>query len=52
MSISNFSWKGQAVLMYGAILYIAVAYILLCKFNYGYHNHACFLLISSKRNTF
>ena len=24
--------------MYQAILYIAVAYILLCKLNYGYHN--------------
>ena len=28
--------------MYKAILYIAVAYILLCKLNYGYHNQARF----------
>ena len=40
--IKNFTWNGQAVLMYEAILYIAVAYILLCKLNYGYHNQARF----------
>ena len=28
--------------MYEAILYIAAAYILLCKLNYGYHNQAHF----------
>ena len=42
MSISNFSWNDQAFLMYEVILYIAVAYILLCKLNYGYHNHTHF----------
>ena len=42
MHIQNFSWKGQTFWMYQAILYIAVAYILLCKLNYGYHNHARF----------
>ena len=31
MLISNFSWNGQAVWMYKAILYIAATYILLCK---------------------
>ena len=30
MLIWNFGWNGQAVLMYEATLYIAVAYILLC----------------------
>ena len=30
----------KAVQMYQAILHIAVAHILLCKFNYGYHNQA------------
>ena len=30
MWISNFSWNGQALWMYEAILYIAVAYIFLC----------------------
>ena len=33
MWISNFSWNGEAVWMYEAILYITVAYILLCKLN-------------------
>ena len=28
--------------MYEADLYIAVAYTLLCKLNYGYHNQAQF----------
>ena len=42
MQIQNFSWKGQSVWMYQAILYIAAAYILLCKLNYGYHNQARF----------
>ena len=28
--------------MYEAILYIAVAYILLCKLNYGNHNQTRF----------
>ena len=28
--------------MYEADLYIAAAYILLCKLNYGYHNQAHF----------
>ena len=32
------SWNRQAVSMNEAILYIAVAFILLCKLNYGYHN--------------
>ena len=40
--ISNFSWNGQAVPMYEAILCIAVSYILLCKLNHGYHNQTCF----------
>ena len=41
--------------MYEAVLYNAVAYILLCKLNYGYHNQAHFhqylpngILLSSK----
>ena len=34
--IQTFSWNSHAVLMYEAILYIAVAYILLCKLNYSY----------------
>ena len=39
----SFCWNGQAVWMYEASLYIAVAYILLCyKLNYGYHNQAHF----------
>ena len=38
MYISNFSWKGHVVWMYEAILYSAVAYTLLCKLNYSYHN--------------
>ena len=38
MQIQNFSWKGQTVWMYQAILYIAVAYVLLWKPNYDYHN--------------
>ena len=38
--------------MHGAILGIAVAYTLLCKLNYGHHNHAQFSSISSKQNTF
>ena len=42
MLISNFSWNRQAGWIYEAILYIAVAYILLCKLNYGYHNQARF----------
>ena len=49
MYISNFSWDGQAVWMCEAILYIAVAYILLCKLNYDYHNQT-FSLMFSKRN--
>ena len=31
--------------MYEAILYIAVAYIFLCKLNYGYHNQSRFINI-------
>ena len=31
--------------MYEAILYIAVAYILLCKLNFGYHNRHVFINI-------
>ena len=31
--------------MFEATLYIAVAYILLCKLNHGYHNQACFINI-------
>ena len=42
MEISNFSWNGHAVWMYKAILYIPVAYILLSKLNYGYHNQTRF----------
>ena len=40
----KFSLNSQAVWIYKAILYVAVAYtyILLCKFNYGYLNQACF----------
>ena len=34
MYIWNFSWNHQAIWMYEAILYIAVACILLCKLNY------------------
>ena len=52
MLSTNFCWNSQAAWMYEAILYIAVAYILLCKLNQGYHNQACLLLISSKWNTF
>ena len=48
MWISNFSWNGQAVWMYEAILYISVAYILLCKLNYGYHNQTRFINIFQK----
>ena len=39
MSISNFSWT-----MYEAILFFAVAYILQCKLNYGYHNQTCIFM--------
>ena len=42
MQIWNFGWNGQAIWMYKATLYIAVAYIFLCKLNYGYHNQAHF----------
>ena len=42
MQISNFSWNGPGIWMYEAILYIAVAYILLYKLNYGYHNQSRF----------
>ena len=38
MSSKKFIWSGHIVLMYKTILYIAVAYILLCKLYYGYHN--------------
>ena len=31
--------------MYQAILYIAVAYVLLCKLNYGYHTRHVFINI-------
>ena len=34
--------------MYEAILYVAVAYILLCKLTYGYHNQARFYQKNSK----
>ena len=34
MSIKNFGWNGHTVWMYDAILYAAVAYILLCKFKW------------------
>ena len=38
MKISNFSWNGQAVWIYEAIVYIAVAYSRVhtagCKFTY------------------
>ena len=37
MKILYFGWNHQVVWMYRAILCIAVGYILLCKFNYGYH---------------
>ena len=37
MQIQNFSWKGQTVWMYQAILYIAVSYVSLCKLNHDYH---------------
>ena len=40
MQILNFGWNGQAVWIYKAILYIAAAYILLCKLNYDNHNQA------------
>ena len=42
MHIQNSSWKGQTVWMYQVVLYFAVAYILLCKPNYGYHNQTRF----------
>ena len=42
MWIQNFSWNSEAVSTYQAVLYIAVAYILLYKLNYGYHNKAHF----------
>ena len=42
IQIQNLGWNGQAVWMYEAILWFAVAYILLCKLNYGYHNQARF----------
>ena len=45
MHILNFSWTGQTVWMYQAILYIAVACILPCKLNYGYYNQAVFINI-------
>ena len=32
------SWNGQAVWMYEAVMWFAVAYILLCTLDYGYHN--------------
>ena len=36
--------------MYRANLYIAVAYILLCKLNYGYHNQHVFVgIFQTKR---
>ena len=43
----DINWKFQlkSVKPFGCttvILFIAVAYILLCKLNYGYHNQACF----------
>ena len=38
----NSRWNGHTVWMYGTILGIAVAYILLCKLNYGHHNAAHF----------
>ena len=39
--------------MYEAILYnIAVAYILLCKLNYGYHNLAHFINIFQAKHFF
>ena len=33
----KFRLKGQAILLYEAILYFVVASILVCKLNYGYH---------------
>ena len=42
MWIWNFGWNFQAVWMYEANLYIAIAYILLCKPSYGYHNQTHF----------
>ena len=40
---SKFELNGQAIwIMYEAILWFAVAYILLCMFNYGYHNQTRF----------
>ena len=38
----NFIWNGQAVWIYKADLYTAVAYTLPCKLNHGYHNQAHF----------
>ena len=38
----SFGLNEQVIWIYKAILYIAVAYILLCKHNYGYHNQAGF----------
>ena len=45
MYISNFSWNGQTVWMYQAILFIAVAYSLLCKLNYGHMTVHVFISI-------
>ena len=44
LQIQNLSLNSQAVWMNRAILWFAVAYILLCKLNYGYHNQARFHL--------
>ena len=42
MLIQNLSWNGQAIWMYEAVLWFAVAYSLLCKLDYGYHNQESF----------
>ena len=39
---SDLGWNGQAVWKYETVLYIALAYIVLCKLNYGCHNQTRF----------
>ena len=48
MQIKNFGWIDQVVWMKEAILLIAVAYIVLCKLNYAYHNQVWFHFFQMK----
>ena len=49
--VLNFGKIDQTVWIHEKIMYIAIAYTLLCKFKYSYHK-AIFTLICSKYGTF